>query len=254
MINYITGSSGFVGSYLLKVLNKKSVICIPHSQIMNARLESFDSFYFLSTYGNMYFHDDDRQVIKANIEDLIYLLFEAVKCGFKSFIYMSSSSVNLPIQTMYSRTKKAAEEILMAYIEKYEYPICIVRPYSITGIGEQKEHLIPVLIDSCFTGKLVNFVPDSCHDWIDIRDIVNEIIRLSDARINGVFEIGSGILTSNKEVLELVEKITGRKANINIVESLRPYDNKSWCAEKQTGKISLEDTIKSMVETYVKRT
>ncbi|MBM3283298.1 NAD(P)-dependent oxidoreductase [Candidatus Gottesmanbacteria bacterium] len=253
MINYITGSSGFVGSYLLKALNKK-VICIPHNQIMNAKLEPFDSFYFLSAYGNMYFHIGDGQIIQANISDLIHLLLEAMKYRFKSFIYISTSSVELEVQTMYSRTKRAAEEILLAFTEKYNLPICIIRPYSITGVGEQKEHLIPTLIKSCFTGELVNFVPDPCHDWIDVRDIVNEIIRLSEARTNGIFEIGSGILTSNKEVLELVEKITGRKANINIVENLRLYDNKSWCAEKQTGKISLEDTIKSMVETYVKRT
>lgn len=261
MINYITGANGFVGSYLVKTLKQegKSIIAIPHSQITNTKLEPFDNLYFLSTYGNMYFHTDDRKILQANIKDLIYLLMESINCDYKSFVFMSSSSVKLEVQTMYSRTKKAAEEILLAFIEKYDLPICICRPYSITGVGEQKEHLIPTLIRSCFTGESVNFVPESCHDWIDVRDVVTDILKLSDIGAKGIFELGNSFPVSNAEVLKLVEEATGRRANINIVENMRPYDNKDWYAKDYisrsygwTQRISLRDTIKAMVDNYVK--
>jgi len=260
MINYITGSSGFVGSHLLKVLNKK-VICIPHSQTMNARLEPFDSFYFLSAYGNMYFHDDDNQILQANIIDLIHILLEAKNYKFKSFVYISTSSVELKVQTLYSRTKKAAEEILMAFIERYDLPICIIRPYSITGVGEQKEHLIPTLIRSCFTGELINFVPSPRHDYIDVRDVVIDILNLSDISAKGIFRLGNSFPVSNEEVLKIVEEATGRRANINIVSNLRSYDSDDWYAKDYierdcnwSQRITLKDSIKSMVEAYVKQT
>ncbi|HUV84821.1 MAG TPA: SDR family oxidoreductase, partial [Methanosarcinales archaeon] len=165
MKTYITGANGFVGSHLVKALNKK-VICIPHSEIMKTKLEPFDSLYFLSTYGNMYSHTDEKKILQANVGDLIHLLLEAKSCGFKSFVYISTSSVELEVQTMYSRAKKAAEEILLAFIDKYDLPICIIRPFSITGVGEQKQHLIPTLINACFTGEIVNFVSGPQHDYI----------------------------------------------------------------------------------------
>jgi len=260
-ITYITGASGFVGSHLIKALNEKSVICIPHKEIMETKLQPFDSLYFLSTYGNMYFHTDDRQILQANVGDLIHLLLEAKSCGFKSFIYISTSSVELPVQTIYSRTKKAAEEILLSFIEKYNLPICIIRPFSITGIGEQKEHLIPTLIRSCFTGELVDFVLEPRHDFIDVKDVISSILKLSEVKAKGIFELGNGFSISNEEVLNLVEEATDRKANTNIVDNLRSYDNNDWYSKDGTSgiydwppHISLRDSIKAMVDEYVKQT
>jgi len=261
MINYITGASGFVGSHLVKALSEKTVICIPHNRIMEIRLQPFDSLYFLSTYGNMYFHDDDRQILQANIIDLIYLLLEAKYCGFKSFVYISTSSVELSVQTMYSRAKKAAEEILLAFIEKYNLPICIIRPFSITGVGEQKGHLIPTLIRACFNDEIMDFIPAPRHDFIDVSDVISGILRLSTFKVSGIFELGNGFSVSNEEVLRLVEEVTGRKANINLVDNLRSYDNNDWYSRDNKvrtygwiPRISLKDSIKAMVDDYVKRT
>lgn len=256
MINYITGANGFVGSHLVKEL--KDVVCIPHEKIMDTKLQPFDSLYFLSTYGNMYFHKGYRKIMQANVLDLCHLLNEAKEYKFKSFVYMSSSSVELPVQTTYSITKKAAETLLLNFIENYNLPVCIIRPYSITGVGEQKEHLIPTLIRSCFTGELVNFVPEPKHDYIDVKDVVTDILYLSASGAKGIFRLGNSFGVPNEEVLKLVEDITGRKANIKIVDNLRPYDSKDWYAKDYisrqhwTQRIPLRDTIKAMVDDYVK--
>ena len=82
--SYITGANGFVGSHLVKALD--NVICIPHAEIMDTKLEPFDNLYFLSTYGNMYFHTGYGKIIQANTGDLIHLLQEAMKYKFKSFV------------------------------------------------------------------------------------------------------------------------------------------------------------------------
>ena len=255
-MQYITGSSGFLGKHLIARLDK-DVVCIPHDKISTIKLQLFDSFYFLSTYGNMSFHQEDDKILQANVIDLIHILEEVVKHDFKSFVFISTSSVRLRVQTMYSRTKKAAEEILLAFMEKHGIPICIIRPLSITGVGEQPEHLIPVLIDSCMTGKLINFVPNSVHDFIDVEDVVDGILSLSDHRARGIFELGTGKQYTNRQVLEVVEKVTGKKANINLVDHLRSYDNLDWVSLnlKARGygwlpKKTLEISVKEMVEAY----
>lgn len=257
---YITGSSGFVGSHLVKALQGREVITIPHQEIKSFKYQKFEEFYFLSSYGNLISQTEDKKIIQANIIDLIKVLEKIIQYDFNSFVFISTSSVKLKIQTMYSRTKKAAEEILLSYLEKYHKPICIVRPFSITGVGEQPSHLIPTLIRSCFEGELVNFVPSASHDFIDVDDIVEGLLTLSRNRARGIFELGTGIQYTNQQVLELVEKITGKKANINQIEKLRDYDTNYWVSSnfRSRGygwlpKKSLEETIKEMVKEYEKK-
>lgn len=254
-MNFITGANGFVGKHLLKYIDATP---IPHDKLQTIKLKPFENFYFLSGYGNMFDHNDDLETVKANVLDVVAMINQAVKFDFKSFVYISTSSVKLQKQqTMYSRSKKAAEEILLAYMEKYDKHICIIRPYSITGVGEQKEHLIPKLIESCITGKQMNFVGTPTHDFIDIDDAVQGILNLSSHRAKGIYELGTGTIRTNEEVLNLVEKVTGKKANINRVDSLRPYDNEHWVSNnfRSRGygwnyKKSLEDSITEMVKDY----
>lgn len=203
-------------------------------------------------------HKDAFEMLRANIEDLAWILSQARASArlysIESFVYLSSSSVTLPVQTPYSRTKRAAEEMIQAL----PIPHCIVRPFSVTGVGEQKAHLIPTLISSCFEGTEVKFVPGPTHDYVDVEDVVNGLITLADNKAIGIFEFGTGIATSNQQVLEIVEKMTGKKANIRAVESLRSYDNANWystnlrSARAHGFRITktLEDSIKEMVEDY----
>lgn len=259
-MDYITGSSGFLGKKLVNELSDtRTLSCIPHDAIATTKLQQFDHFYFLSSYGNMYHHDDIDKIVKANLLDLHAMIKQAANLTFKSFIYISTSSVKLDIQTSYSRMKRAAEELLLMYMEKYKLPIVIIRPFSITGVGEQKEHLIPTLIRSCYTNELVNFVPKAVHDYIDVSDVVSAIINVSNRSLKGIFEIGMGTRVSNEKVLSIVEKQTGKKANINMVQSLRPYDNFQWFSTNYKirswgwlPKKTLEMSIKEMVEAYDK--
>ena len=259
--NYLTGL-GFLGKHLVKKLGK--VTSIPHDKIATTKLKPFDKFFFLSTYGNLIEHNDGREgtakIVKANVTDLCYILDEAIQYKFKSFVFTSTSSVKLQVQTTYSRTKKAAEEILLAYREKYRLPILIIRPYTIIGVGEPKQHLIPTLIRSCITGEKMNFVKEPRHDYIDVEDVVDGILNLSEHSNGGIYELGSGKSVSNQEVLELVEKATGKKANITIVSNMRSYDTQQWVSTNFRArsfgwlpKITLEQSIINMVKAYEKK-
>lgn len=226
-MRYISGSQGFIGSHLAKKLD---AIPILHQNLSIVKLKPFEFFYFLSSYGNMASHKDEDMIYKANIEDLICILKQAKDFKFKSFVFMSSSSVQLKTQTTYSRAKRAAEEILLAFMEKHDLPVCIIRPFSVTGVGEQAEHLIPTLLRAAKSGATVNFVPDSVHDWIDVDDVVAGIISLSEHGARGIYQLGTGEPTTNQQVLDIVEEVTGKKIKVNLVESMRAYDNKDWAS------------------------
>ena len=243
MSGIITGSSGFIGSRLMSRLS--DVIPIYHHDIQKIihGHSSCDRFFFLSTYGNMAHHDELGAIYRANVLDVHHVL---TKIKPKLFVFLSSSSVTLPVQTPYSIAKRCAEHL----IEDSDLPYLIIRPYSVTGVGEQREHLIPRLIDSCLNGTRMDFVPDPVHDYVDVDDVVDYILALVESKTTGTFEIGNGKAVTNREVLEIVERVTGRKANIQIRKQLRPYDNPNWYSKIHgwDHKKSLEQSITEMVE------
>lgn len=254
-MDYITGL-GFLGSCLQKRVNAEH---IPHELIRSVKLKPFKNFYFLSTYGNLIHHTDENKIIQANVLDLIHILKQVDYSSFHSFVYVSSSSVSRRFQTFYSRMKNVAETILLAYAEKYNVPITIVRPLSITGVGDQEEHLIPTLIRSSIEGSHMPFVKDAFHDYIDVEDVVDGILTLSKHRARGIFELGTGVSRSNQEVREIVEGITGKTIKVKEVSNMRSYDSREWVSTnykaRQYGWKPLRDlpqTIQKMVDSYDK--
>ena len=241
MTDYITGSGGFIGSRLFARL--KDAVCIPHRDITHGKYEPCGKFFFLSTYGNMAHHDEPGVIFKANVLDVQHVLHY---CHPWYFIFLSSSSVTLPVQTPYSIAKRCAEHL----IEDQGPPYLIIRPYSVTGVGEQKEHLIPKLIDSCLNGTRMDFVPEPVHDFVDVEDVVERIMCLVNAGTTGTFEIGNGQPVTNGEVLEIVERVTGNMANIQIRKSLRAYDSHNWYSKmpRWDNTKSLLTSITEMVE------
>ncbi len=241
----VTGASGFIGRCLMGKLDGKS---LGHDDIRYGNSYNASKLFFLSTYGNMANHDNQWSMVHANVLDLLTItrLFDGWIC------YMSSSSVNLPVQTPYSRTKRAAEEILQALPELKS---CIVRPYSVTGVGEQKEHLIPTLIRSCMEGEPMDFAPDATHDFVDVEDVVSGLLILSKIEARGIYEFGNRVAVTNDKVKQLVEEITGKKSNIRqYCGQLRDYDDQNWCCKIpndywQPTK-SLRQSITEMVEQY----
>lgn len=249
---YITGASGFIGSHLTARFNE--YVDIPHEKIQSTDFSKATKVFFLSAYGNMADHTDDAKTLKANVEDLIHVSLSVNWGKVDSFVFVSTSSVKLRTQTMYSRSKKAAEEILLSFMEKYNAPISIIRPFSVTGVGEQPKHLIPTLIRQISASKEVTLDPDPTHDFIDVEDLVNGMLNLSENRAKGIFELGTGTATSNEDVLKTVESVLDKKAKVRIVRGLRPYDNKEWVSTNFKSRRygwfpekSLEDSIKEMV-------
>lgn len=251
--NYCTGANGFVGKHLCQRL---SLTPIPHENIPIYKFNDFDRLFFLSSYGNLAHQRDFEETINANTLNPIDVFTRTLSIKYQSFVYFSSSSVTLPNQTAYSRSKLATEQILLAGAENLNKPICIIRPYSITGVGEQDCHLIPRLIKSCETGTRMNFVPEPTHDFIDVEDVVEATDLLSSRSATGIFELGTGIPTTNQKVREIVEDVTGRKANVIIVDSMRGYDNNDWFCRRNLSefgwkpKKTLEQSITEMVTDF----
>jgi nucleoside-diphosphate-sugar epimerase len=241
---YLIRGSGFISNRLSSLTE---ALYLPREWVGQV---TANHIIYSAGYGNYYDQKDRYETYKANVLEPIRLLDNS---KFDSFTYISTSSVLLPTQTDYSRSKKVMEWVL----ENQKKPYLIIRPSSVTGVGEQSQHLIPTLIRSCIDGEEMPFVGEPVHDFVDIEDFCDGIIFMIkniDSTKEHTVNISSGFVYSNEEVKEMVEMITGKQANIKRVKSMRKYDTDKWIVKPDifSGK-PLELSIEEMVNDYTSK-
>jgi len=242
---YISGQSGFLGTAITKYLKGESVFSIPRSQPIEGLMQLFylnnpDVIIHLATYGNQYYQKDFLEVVNANILGTYRLLEAAKEFNYKTFYNLSTSSVTFfEKPTYYSITKLCGEQLAGMYKN-----VINIRPYSIYGPGEQKHRFIPTVIDCLNSGSEMILDEKACHDWVYIDCAVEAIFA-------GATRIGTGIKTSNLEVVRMLEKILGKKLKYTS-GTLRTYDNEDWVCKEGVKDIGLYEGLKRTYEYYAK--
>lgn len=251
----MTGSSGFIGSALKKRLELNNDVdtiifehfidAYSHSHLRNTiKILNPDVIYHLGAYGNHSHQDIDYKIIESNITGTFDLLGALHDINYKAFYNFSSSSVTLETPTLYSASKKCAELLCNAYRTKYNKNIINIRPYSVFGEGEAKFRFIPTVIRCLLSGEEMQLDENATHDWIYINDFI-------DALLSGKTEIGTGIKRTNKEVVTMLEEISGKKLNYKPAK-LRAYDNDNWYCKKGVKHIPFKESLKNTFDYYAK--
>ncbi len=232
---------------------------------------------------------DPSLYYRNNLITTISLLDKLISLDVKTFVYSSSaatygdpglnkckeSDVCKPINS-YGATKLMIEQVCKDYLTAYQLSSVGLRYFNAAGadpegeIGELREketHIIPLAINAARQGRTFKMFGDqyptddgSCvRDYVHVMDLADAHIKaLNHAQQNKkaeVFNLGSGAPASNKELLEAVQKHTG-KMNISI-EPNRPGDPAYLVADISKAKEILgweptQSSIDNVVATAVK--
>ena len=193
---------------------------------------------------------------KNNFIVTVSLLDKLIECDVKNFVYSSSaatygdpgfrkcreSDVANPISA-YGGSKLMMEMLCKDYLKAYGLSSVGLRYFNAAGadpeaeVGELREketHIVPLAIHAARQGNTFKIFGDKYDtpDGTCVRDYVH-VMDLAEAHIKAlnytnenkcaeVFNLGSGAPASNKELLETVQKYTG-KMNIEM-HSNRPGD------------------------------
>ncbi|KIQ93746.1 UDP-glucose 4-epimerase [Anoxybacillus thermarum] len=225
---------------------------------------------------------------KNNVAATLTLLETMMEYGVKRFIFSSTAAVygipNVDLITEqcptnpinpYGRSKLMIEHMLSDFASAYDLRYVVLRYFNAAGahtsgdIGEDhhpETHLIPLILQHLLglRDKISVFgtdydTPDgTCiRDYIHVTDLAEAHILalhalLSDEKKTAVYNLGNGLGYSVKEVIDMCERVTGKKATIEYTER-RPGDPARLVAssEKIARELgwqatrSLEDIIKT---------
>lgn len=265
----ITGGNGFIGKHLQEKFIKEGIeftapprekLDINSKEIQN--LKNIDMVYHLAailrdkgSYDEMY---------KCNVEGTRNIL-ELCRINNCPFVFLSSAAVYgppnyLPIDERhptnplnnYGKTKLEAEKICMEYQKDYGIRVLILRVFNVVGRGQREGLLLPDIIKQVNGGVVKVQNLNSKRDYIDVEDIVNLLSLIRRMGIKkGIYNVGSGISYSVRDILENLRKYKG--FDVNSIESYGPVmdivaDIKKIKEEiGWTPKINLDKSIKNII-------
>ena len=273
----ITGSSGFIGSYLvnrLQIHNHELMLLDMKSGINICNWEEVKSLradVIIHLANKSYVPDsyiNPKSFYDVNITGTLNML-ELCRISGAKLIYLSSYvyghpqyqpiDESHPVQAFnpYAQTKVICEEMCNGYHRDFKVPIIIFRPFNIYGKGQNEEFLIPTLINQAKTGKIEIRDDRPKRDYIHVIDVVSAIeksITYSSQTGFEIFNLGSGQSYSVKELVQIVTSLFDHDIDYTCLNEYRPNEVMDTVANisnirKMDWKptISLLDGLKSMI-------
>ena len=184
--------------------------------------------------------DDGSPFVKTNINGTFHLLELCRKMkNFKKFVQISTDEVYgdvtelsleddvLKPSSYYSATKAAADQLVLAAGRTYNLPYLITRSCNNFGDRQHAEKFIPKL-KYCFdSGAPFPLYGDGLNrrEWIWVGDNVRAIFRLMfGTESYGIYNIGTGDIWCNLDIIRKVDEITDNKIEFSYVEDRLGHD------------------------------
>lgn len=152
-----------------------------------------------------------------------------VKQGLR-VVYASSSSVygetdRFPMRetdltrpvSPYGVSKLAAENLMCLYHHNFGVEAVSLRYFTVYGPRQRPDMAFHRIIRSILTGETFKLFGsgEQTRDFTYVGDIVEANIQAGEAgKPGGIYNLGGGTRISMNDVITLLEKITGRKANV----------------------------------------
>ena len=161
----------------------------------------------------------------------------------KKFVYASSSSVygdaELPMRedsllmpvSPYGVTKLAGENLCYLYWKNYRVPTVSLRYFTVYGLRQRPDMAIHKFVKAVFKGNEIPVFGDGTQtrDFTYVDDAVEANILGAKSNLVGeVFNVGGGSRISVNELIEEIERIIGKKAQIIYVEKQKGDVRDTW--------------------------
>lgn len=265
----ITGATGFIGKSIIETLHDEEIMTIGRDWFTNIDLQNqikkYSPEYIIHCAAEI---KDPSKTFESNILMTHWLLEATKNINYKSFITLGSSSEYgntshpmsekelLKPRTMYEATKGACTLLCQGFAREYDKPIAVVRPFSVYGIYEPENRLIPTLFRN-FKNNIISKISVGVHDFIHIDDFIKGLLSVVYSEkelIQGdIIHFGSGVQYSNIEVFNIIKHIFNSNLEYEKIDNIfNRYDTLSWVADITYAKSKYKFSPKYTLETGLK--
>jgi len=245
MKKLVTGSSGFIGSNLVKYLNKHSheVYSTDIKISKDEDLRDFNNvlrltkgidevYHFAANVGGIGYLSEkenhkkimiDNSIINLNIiracriNGVKKLLFSSSACVYKNGENKESNVIPASPENIYGWEKLNAEKLFGLFSDDLE--IKIVRPQNIYGPGCKLKDsmavadIIKKVIHS--TGEIEIWGSgEQVRNWVYVDDFVRFLVEYMESTITGVFNLGADTPISINQLASIIIKTSGKDIKI----------------------------------------
>ncbi|WP_312323098.1 NAD-dependent epimerase/dehydratase family protein [Soonwooa sp.] len=226
----IFGASGFIGQNLLKKLPNSFDVKAISLRNKSWKTTSKDSDIFINLVGKAHDHKGtatEADYFYANLDLAKEIFNEFIQSNAKLLIHISSLAAieefesNNPLseskkanpQSYYGKSKRAAEEWLLAQDLPQNKKIVILRPPMVHGPGDKGNlGLLYKLISKGIPYPLASF--DNSRSFISIDNFsffIKEIIKKQDQIVSGIYHISDDEPISTNRIIEIIKKVENKK-------------------------------------------
>jgi nucleoside-diphosphate-sugar epimerase len=113
--------------------------------------------------------------------------------------------------------KAAATLVCLSWARALELSAIVLRPFSVYGPGEPAHRLVPTAFRAALDGDELTLTRRGLvHDFVYVDDVARAItLALTAPADQRIVNIGSGVQTTNEELVGLVERVTGREIRLS---------------------------------------
>lgn len=258
MLCGITGYDGFLGSFLLKIKsNFTKLKFLPFDPRISEIPDGLSVIYHFG-FSSVYNYQINEQVsIKNDLDSSAKILKYCIR-NSTHLVFISSSAIyDNNNNSAYKNTKLKIENLLLNKFENNYYPLSIIRPFNIYGIGQNSNFVIPQIFNSLLLkNKLIIYQSNSIRDFIHVEDCINIILgHNKDYKKPAIFDVGSEDPISIKNLVKKISMVT--KVDYESLIELRKSPQSSKIVSKRNlpfnykNKYSLDKGINEMAEYYM---
>lgn len=234
----ITGGNGLIGKILIKILKKKKIKYSHYKEdvrdyknlnIWLKNNKDIDTIFHLAAIvPTNEVNRDKKKSISVNFQGTINVFNSAKSMKRKIWFFFASTSHvykpqskllkendKLKPSSFYGKTKLMSENFLLKKKDK-NIKICIGRIFSIFHKKQKKPYFYPMMISkyknkSNIKNDYILKGGNSLRDFSNAETVANIIFELSQKKISGIINIGSGKKIS---LLDFVNKYINKNVKI----------------------------------------
>ncbi len=195
------------------------------------------------------------EALRGNLDSTINLL-NAVFGRCRVIVARTPGEID-SINT-YAAAKASAWQFCRMFQRTQGWPITAVMPFQVYGPGQPAKTVVGAAVSAAKAGEDFPTTPgEQMRDWVYIDDVTAGIIAASRAsRIDGrTIELGTGLGTSVREVVEKVFKLAGQGRPLIGALPQRPGEPPSQIADADTteqlidwrARVSLDEGLRRVI-------